>query len=91
MVTTSRNRIGISLSKCIRHGLVAIINGKRRMQDCEALDWILADYSCARRPPVPIASPCHFLPHPAWPGEARRASARVCFFLSHLLHTLTSA
>jgi hypothetical protein len=36
-VTASRNRLGLSLSKCIRHGLVAKINGKRRSRTCEAL------------------------------------------------------
>jgi hypothetical protein len=82
-VTTSHNRLGLFLSKRIRHGLVAKINDKKRSGACEALDWILTDYSCARRAPMPIASP--------WPGEARQASARVCFSISPLLYTLTSA
>jgi hypothetical protein len=43
-VTASRNRLGLSLSKRIRHGLVAKINGKMRSQACEALGWISADY-----------------------------------------------
>jgi hypothetical protein len=37
-VTASRNRLGLSLSKHIRHGLIAKINGKRRPWTCEALD-----------------------------------------------------
>jgi hypothetical protein len=44
-VTASRNRLG--------HGLVAKINGKRRLRACEALGWILADYSRPRRAPAP--------------------------------------
>jgi hypothetical protein len=82
-VTTSHNRLGLFLSKRIRHGFVAKINDKRRSGACEALDWILTDYSCARRAPVPIASP--------WPGEVRQASARVCFSISPLFYTLASA
>jgi hypothetical protein len=77
-ITTSRNRLGLSLSKRIRHGLVAKINGKRRPQACEALGQILVDYSRARRAPTPIASPR--------PGEA---SERACvssflLFSTHL-------
>jgi hypothetical protein len=30
-VTASRNRLGLSLSKRIRHGLIAKLNGKRRL------------------------------------------------------------
>jgi hypothetical protein len=48
-VTTSRNQIGLFLSKRIRHGFVEKINGKRRPQTCEALGWISTDYSRARR------------------------------------------
>jgi hypothetical protein len=36
-VTASRNRLGLSLSKRIRHRLVVKINGKRRPQTCEIL------------------------------------------------------
>jgi hypothetical protein len=36
-VTMFRDRICLSLSKCIRHGLVAKINGKRRLRTCEVL------------------------------------------------------
>jgi hypothetical protein len=36
-VTASRNRLGLSLSKRIRHGLIAKINGKRRPRSCKAL------------------------------------------------------
>jgi hypothetical protein len=75
-VTTSRNRLGLSLSKRIRHGLVAKINGKRRLWTCEALGRILADYSCTRYASVSIASPRHATPHPA-----RRASAHTRVFL----------
>jgi hypothetical protein len=59
-VTASRNQQGLSLSKRIRHGLVAKINGKRRLLTCEAFCQISTDHSRARRAPVPIASP-----HPA--------------------------
>jgi hypothetical protein len=41
-VTSSRNQLGLSLSKCIKHGLVAKINGKRRPRACEALGPIHA-------------------------------------------------
>jgi hypothetical protein len=58
-VTASHNRLGLSLSKRIRHGLKATINGKRKPWTCEALDRILVDYSCARRAPAPITSPRH--------------------------------
>jgi hypothetical protein len=89
-VTTSRNRLCLSLSKRIRHRLVTKINGKRRPQSCEALGRISMDYSCARHVHAPIASPRHAPPRP---GEARRgewARTRVCLPLSPLLHTLTS-
>jgi hypothetical protein len=79
-VTKSRNRLGLSLSKRIRHGLIAKINGKRRSRACEALGRISADYSRARRVPVP---------HHAPPRRGERAHA--CFPLSSLLHTLVSA
>jgi hypothetical protein len=36
-VTSSHNRLGLSLSKHIRHGLIAKINGKSRPRTCEAL------------------------------------------------------
>jgi hypothetical protein len=90
-VTASRNRLGLSLSKYIRHGLVAKINGKRRSWACEALGQISMDYSRARRAPMPsphLATPRHATPQPS---EARRVTTRVCFPLSPLLHTLTSA
>jgi hypothetical protein len=77
-VTASRNWLGLSLSKRIRHGLVAKINGKRRPRACEALGRILVDYSCTRRAPAPIASPCHTPRHaPPRPDEA---SERACVF-----------
>jgi hypothetical protein len=63
-VTPSCNRLGLSLSKRIRHELIVKINGKRRPQTCEALDRISADYSCARRAPV-----CAH--HLAMPGPTR--------------------
>jgi hypothetical protein len=85
-VTTSCNQLDLSLSKRIRHGLIAKINGKRRPRACEALGWISADYSCARRAPAPIA-----LPHHATPCHARRGEASECFPLSPLLHILASA
>jgi hypothetical protein len=85
-ITTSQNQLGLSLSKRIRHGLVAKINDKRSSWTYEALGWILADYSRACRAPASIASPHH-----AMPGEVRRVSTRVYFSLSSLLHTLVSA
>jgi hypothetical protein len=39
-VTASHNQLGLSLSKRIRHGFVAKINGKRRPRTCEALGQI---------------------------------------------------
>jgi hypothetical protein len=85
-VTTSRNRLSLSLSKRIRHRLIAKINGKRRSWTCKDLGWISTDYLRARRTPTPNASP-----RPARPGEARRVSARVYFSISPFLHILASA
>jgi hypothetical protein len=48
-VTASRNRLGLSLTKRIRHGLIAKINDKRRSWTCEALGQISVDYSRACR------------------------------------------
>jgi hypothetical protein len=66
-VTASRNRIALSLSKLIRHGLIAKLNGKRRPQTYESLGRILMDYSCARRTlhAHRLASSCHDTPRPA--------------------------
>jgi hypothetical protein len=85
-VTASHNRLYLSLSKCIRHRLIAKINNKRRSWTCEALSRISVDDSCAHR----LATPCHTTQHHATSGPARRASACVCFSLSPFLHTLTS-
>jgi hypothetical protein len=85
-VTASRNQLDLSLSKRIRHGLITKINGKRKSWTCEALGQILVDHSRARHAPAPIASP-----RLAQPGEVRRVSTCVCFFLSPHLHTLASA
>jgi hypothetical protein len=80
-VTASHNRLGLFLSKYIRHGLVVKINGKRRLRICEALVWISADYLRARRAPMPIATP----------RPTRRAErAHACFSIYSLLHTLVS-
>jgi hypothetical protein len=87
-VTTSHNRLGLSLLKRIRHGLVVKINGKRRSRVCKALSRILMDYSRARHMPAPIATP-HRVP----PCEA---SEGTCVFpppplsLSPLMHALAS-
>jgi hypothetical protein len=78
-VTSFCNRIGLSLLKRIRHGLVTKINNKRKSWTCEVLDRILADHSHAHHVP---ACPS---PHLTRPGE------HVCFSFSHLLHTLSSA
>jgi hypothetical protein len=64
-VITSRNWVGLSLLKCIRHRLIVKINGKRRLRTCEALGQILMDHSHAR----------HAL------GPARRARVYVSSFL----------
>jgi hypothetical protein len=56
-VTTSRNRLGLSLSKYLRHRLIAKINDKRRLWTYDALGQILVEYLCAHRTPAPIASP----------------------------------
>jgi hypothetical protein len=90
-VIASHNRLGLSLSKHIRHGLVAKINSKRRSWACEALGRISVDYLHARRVPASITSPRHIMPLPARSGPMRQASACVCFPLSPLLHTLASA
>jgi hypothetical protein len=82
-VTTSRNRVDLSLSKRIRHGLVAKINDKRKPRTCEALGRILMDYSCAHRALAPIASPHHAMPRLARRGER----ARACVFLFLLSST----
>jgi hypothetical protein len=54
-VIASYNRLGLSLSKYIRHRLVAKINDKRRSWTYKALGQILADYSHARHAPARIA------------------------------------
>jgi hypothetical protein len=74
----SRNRLGLSLSKRIRHKLIANLNSKRKLQTCEALGQILVDHSRARHAPAPIASPRHILPGPVRRDEA---SERTCVFL----------
>jgi hypothetical protein len=76
-VTTSCNRLGLSLSKRIRHELVEKINGTRRPRGCETLCRILADYSRARRAPTP---------RPAPPGEVSKR-ARVFLPFSSPPHT----
>jgi hypothetical protein len=86
MVTMSHNRLGLSLSKCIRHRLVVKINSKRKLWAYEALGWILVDHSCARRAPRPshhITSPCHAPPDPA------RWDKRVCVCVSPFFLTST--
>jgi hypothetical protein len=77
-VTMSHNRLGLSLSKRIRHELIAKLNSKRKLQTCEALGQILLDHSRARHAPAPIASPRHILPGPVRRDEA---SERTCVFL----------
>jgi hypothetical protein len=75
-VTASHNRLGLSLSKHIRHKLLAKINGKRRPWVYETLGRVLVDYSCIHT---------HRLASPrlATPGLVRRgdASERVHVFL----------
>jgi hypothetical protein len=78
-VTTSHNRLGLSLSKCIRHGLVAKINDKIKPQICEALGRISANHSLTCCVPVPIASPRHVTFGPTRRGK--RAWACVSSFL----------
>jgi hypothetical protein len=56
-VTVSHNRLGLSLSKRIKYGLIAKINGKRKSQTYKALDQILTDHSRTHRAPAPITSP----------------------------------
>jgi hypothetical protein len=82
-VTTSRNRLGLSLSKRIRHRLVVKINGKRRPQTYEVLAkfwWTIHTHVVHPRPSPHLATP-HFV----W-----QASTRVCFSLSSHLHTIAS-
>jgi hypothetical protein len=82
-VTASHNRLYLSLSKCIRHRLIAKINNKRRPWTCEALSRISVDYSCAHRAPMPIASPRHATQHNTTPRHVRpsEASERMRVFL----------
>jgi hypothetical protein len=73
-VTVSDNQLGLSLSKCIRHGLIVKINGKRKPPIGETLGQISADHSyilCAL-----ITSPCL-----AQPGPTRWVSVCVSPFL----------
>jgi hypothetical protein len=84
-VTTYRNRLGLSLSKHIRHRLITKINNKRKSLTSEALDRILTDHSHARHAPVPIASPRRDERGMARRGEA---SEHMCFSFSPLLHIL---
>jgi hypothetical protein len=65
-VIASRNRLGLSLSKYIRHMLVTKIKDKRKPQTYEALGWILTDYSCAHHAPTPIASSHLTMLRPVW-------------------------
>jgi hypothetical protein len=80
-ITVSRNWLGLSLSKRIRHGLIVKINDKSKPRTCEALDWISANYSRARRAPASITKP-----HPARRGEASER-ARVFLHFSYHPHT----
>jgi hypothetical protein len=70
-VIASCNRLVLSQSNRIRHGLVAKINEKRRPRACEALGRILVDYSRARCAPAPIASPHLASPRHATPRPTR--------------------
>jgi hypothetical protein len=79
-VTTFCNRLGLSLSKCIRYRLIAKINSKRRPRTCEALDQILMNYSCTRHASASIAS------RHATPGEV---SACVSLFLLSSTHFIS--
>jgi hypothetical protein len=80
-VTASRNLLGLSLSKRIRHGLIEKINCKMRPWTYEASGRILGS-----RPSLCLATPRHALPDEARRGER----ARVCLSLSPLLYTLAS-
>jgi hypothetical protein len=73
MVTTSRNRLSLSLSKCIRYELVTKINNNRRLLSYEALGRISMDHSCMRTRPSP---------HLATPRSARpdEVSEHACVF-----------
>jgi hypothetical protein len=71
-VTASRNQLDLSLSKCIRHGLVTKINSKRRPRICEALGQISADYSRVCHAPAPIVVPRYDLPRPGEASERAR-------------------
>jgi hypothetical protein len=91
-VTTSHNRLGLSLSKHIRHRLVVKINGKRKPQTYEALGHTLAKHSYTRHAPAPITSPRHAMPcHvPAQPDDCGKGGIvtkerRVSSFLREKL------
>jgi hypothetical protein len=83
-VTTSHNRLGLSLSKYIRHRLIAKNKRKRRSRTCEDLGQISVDYSRTRRAPMPIASPRLAPPSPVRGGE--RAYTCVSHFLLYTTH-----
>jgi hypothetical protein len=80
-VTTSHNRLVLSLLKRIGHELIAKINGKRRSRVCEALGQILTDYSRAHHAPACLTSP-----RPARRDEASER-ARVFPHFSSPPHT----
>jgi hypothetical protein len=82
-VTASLNRLELYQTRT-RHGLLAKINEKRKLQAYKGLGRISADHSYASHASTPFASPPL-----AQTSEARRT--HVCFFLSPLLHTLTNA
>jgi hypothetical protein len=74
-VITSHNQLGLSILKCIRHGLVAKINDKRKSWIYEALGQISADHSRARHTPLPR------------PAMAHEASAYVLLHFFSTSHT----
>jgi hypothetical protein len=82
-VIAFRNRLGLSPSKCIRHGLVEKINGKRKPRTCKALGQISVDYSRAHHAPALITSP----------GEVSEQARVFLHFSSpsHLLHQDSAA
>jgi hypothetical protein len=84
-VTASHNRLDLSILKCIKHKLIAIINGKRMLRTYEALGRISVDHSHAHRAPMPITSPHHAMPCHARRGERAHACISLFFLSSTLL------
>jgi hypothetical protein len=75
-VTASHNRLGLSLSKRIRHRLIAKINVKQSRGPVRL--WAGFQWTIRTHVVCPCPSPRHTTPGPTQRGEV---SGRVCVFL----------